>query len=702
MNLKDEQMKQMKQMFSQMTGGGKEKKSSHDSSKYDALIKQYSGNPEHLAIAFEAERLSHIKNKPPFTDIRSVHFNDHLFRNKKFYKDQHKLLTAAIDRNDQNNFLDVLYHGIDPRDSSVYDYVLANATDSAFRAFAIRKLLEFNIAHQYSKNNLVFSVVQKNDPALFIALAQSGIDLNVRDNRGDNIFSVAIANKSFDLIPFMGLAGIKSEIDHKGNYPVHIITEQMVNDINEKNSFSLAKQKEYFSFLSRFKMAGHNIAEKNVNGYSILDQINQIKDNNLRAVMTAIIDDIAVRDYSKLYPNERVTPLPTVLKKTPFYTNPQNNFYIDKDIHRGIQLKRVVANVLFLGLPAMANALGNKLEDSIAKSIDEVKVRVIDLIANNNESMAVNDIKKLINLNQNNKFAFIHRPVNEKNDSLLHFLIERDAVLAAREFLKAKPNLNEYNTDGDTPLSLAVKRRNWELVQMLIDGGADINYVTPDGKGLVQLARENSHNMAFAEKLISVYKVPDFHVPTYNDYSSDSLAPKQEDNLKLNDTKLIDGPPKDRPLDMSLIPSWKEEMYERLKMAVKTNNQTSFNEILNKIKPEDMGDFMVTSANDGNLSLFNALVQYSKEKTLTERAQFGDNVLKPWGSLFYTYSDDFKDKNKKSAPVVEAMGLFVTSGIDSPEMPNVINDVRSHIRLVRDWYEPKVDPTMDGAKGFDL
>ena len=74
------------------------------------------------------------------------------------------------------------------------------------------------------------------------------------------------------------------------------------------------------------------------------------------------------------------------------------------------------------------------------------------------------DIAKLINAGSQN----FENPLEKA--------IESETIPFIKKLLKTKVSLNKTNRFGSSPLSLAVRGGNYEIVKLLIDSGADVNY----------------------------------------------------------------------------------------------------------------------------------------------------------------------------------------------------------------------------------
>lgn len=79
-------------------------------------------------------------------------------------------------------------------------------------------------------------------------------------------------------------------------------------------------------------------------------------------------------------------------------------------------------------------------------------------------------------------------------DSPLHVSAIEDSEIFTKQLLATFPNikLNELNDDGFTPLHLAVKNNQFEIVKLLIKAGADVQIKsTPSGDNALQIALDS-------------------------------------------------------------------------------------------------------------------------------------------------------------------------------------------------------------------
>ena len=68
--------------------------------------------------------------------------------------------------------------------------------------------------------------------------------------------------------------------------------------------------------------------------------------------------------------------------------------------------------------------------------------------------------------------------------------------------LKKKLNINKKNKNGDTPLHLAVQRGDYDIIQLLLDNGADITIKNKKGISPYDLADKD---MRLAFNLEDIY-----------------------------------------------------------------------------------------------------------------------------------------------------------------------------------------------------
>ncbi len=84
------------------------------------------------------------------------------------------------------------------------------------------------------------------------------------------------------------------------------------------------------------------------------------------------------------------------------------------------------------------------------------------------------------------------------NDTLFR-AAERGDVKAAEEFIKAGVDINERNSDGRSPILLAVMYNKAEMVRLLIRSGADIKTPYRFGESLLHVAINRDSDMAMKE-----------------------------------------------------------------------------------------------------------------------------------------------------------------------------------------------------------
>ena len=67
-------------------------------------------------------------------------------------------------------------------------------------------------------------------------------------------------------------------------------------------------------------------------------------------------------------------------------------------------------------------------------------------------------------------------------NSNLHIAVKNNSIKLVKYFLNKNSNPNELNKDGQTPLHLALKEGNKDIIDLLIKNGADISIKDNEGK----------------------------------------------------------------------------------------------------------------------------------------------------------------------------------------------------------------------------
>ena len=89
----------------------------------------------------------------------------------------------------------------------------------------------------------------------------------------------------------------------------------------------------------------------------------------------------------------------------------------------------------------------------------------------------------------------------------MHVLALYSIQQGIKEVLAAGSDLNKVDPDGWTPLMFAANLGNLEIVQILIDSGADLVYENLDGNNALSIATAAQHTDVKKLILASIDKV---------------------------------------------------------------------------------------------------------------------------------------------------------------------------------------------------
>jgi ankyrin repeat protein len=95
---------------------------------------------------------------------------------------------------------------------------------------------------------------------------------------------------------------------------------------------------------------------------------------------------------------------------------------------------------------------------NIRKNIQDNKVSFNKIIVSQ-----TNPDKKIISIENFRDF---------QRNSNLHIAVKMDSIKLVRYFLSKKHNINDINKKGETPLHIACKLCNYEIINLLIEHGA--------------------------------------------------------------------------------------------------------------------------------------------------------------------------------------------------------------------------------------
>src|SRR5262245_64603037 len=64
----------------------------------------------------------------------------------------------------------------------------------------------------------------------------------------------------------------------------------------------------------------------------------------------------------------------------------------------------------------------------------------------------------------------------------LHRAVERDAAVEVARLIRTGANVNVVNRYGAAPIAVACARGNAEIIELLLQAGADVNTALPEGE----------------------------------------------------------------------------------------------------------------------------------------------------------------------------------------------------------------------------
>ncbi|XGA08733.1 MAG: ankyrin repeat domain-containing protein [Wolbachia endosymbiont of Xenopsylla cheopis] len=84
---------------------------------------------------------------------------------------------------------------------------------------------------------------------------------------------------------------------------------------------------------------------------------------------------------------------------------------------------------------------------------------------------------------------------DDKNQTFLHHAVELEDLKIVEKLISKGAKLNCIDQNGCTPLNLAIKSRNVEITNLLLDACADIRYTYFPSKGnIIQVYTEEDYN----------------------------------------------------------------------------------------------------------------------------------------------------------------------------------------------------------------
>ena len=131
----------------------------------------------------------------------------------------------------------------------------------------------------------------------------------------------------------------------------------------------------------------------------------------------------------------------------------------------------------------------NKNEDNKNDEIDYKEIRNKSIF-NINKSKTKSNINNIILYNtlildkngRGSEFIKLRNYRDANFNSNLHIAVKNNSIKLVKYFLNKNSNPNELNKDGQTPLHLALKEGNKEIIDLLIKNGADISIKDNEGK----------------------------------------------------------------------------------------------------------------------------------------------------------------------------------------------------------------------------
>ncbi|MCL2801915.1 MAG: ankyrin repeat domain-containing protein [Treponema sp.] len=138
---------------------------------------------------------------------------------------------------------------------------------------------------------------------------------------------------------------------------------------------------------------------------------------------------------------------------------------------------------------------------AISYSYGETTLRTLQLLQRHNVSPSAFDLYTAINRNQPDAvIQFILSQGVQANGEILLLAMEKQRFNFARHFINAGADVNYHyplarqDSDGMTSLLYASLHNNFELVQMLVDRGANINIRNKEGSSALTIAQMNGNN----------------------------------------------------------------------------------------------------------------------------------------------------------------------------------------------------------------
>ena len=133
--------------------------------------------------------------------------------------------------------------------------------------------------------------------------------------------------------------------------------------------------------------------------------------------------------------------------------------------------------------------MSDKNEENKNEEIDYKEIRNKNIF-NINKSKTKNNINNIILYNTlildknslGNNFIKVRKYRDENFNSNLNIAVKNNSIKLVKYFLNKKINPNIVNNDGQTPLHIALKEGNKEIIDLLLKNGADISLKDKEGK----------------------------------------------------------------------------------------------------------------------------------------------------------------------------------------------------------------------------
>lgn len=270
--------------------------------------------------------------------------------------------------------------------------------------------------------------------------------------------------------------------------------------------------------------------------------------------------------------------------------------------------------------------------------------------------------------NNTASYDFTDLDDNDKGNNLLHLAVinnNADEVKKIIDIINSKQGytvhlddsddiINIQNSDGNTPLHLAIQTNNNEIIASLLSNNADINRQNNDGNTPLQLALKQNYN---GEKWITPNKeIAKFIITKGEKYSLDINSQNGDGDTALN-------------VAIKNYPN-KESQTERKQHA----------HIITLILKKSMLDLNVTN-NNGDTSLHVAIKCYDKEygKSLEPNDIFYIKLIE---YILKRNKFEFKKNNEGNSPLhllVDMLQKELTTDVTSKKNLEIYNIIKNSV-----------------------